>query len=441
MLELLLIVWALFAGLLMTRLTNLFKLPDVTAYLIIGVIIGPSVLGKLGIQGLGFTSFEEVNSFSLISDVALGFIAFAIGSEFKLKEVKHIGKRAFIIGVFQALTATICVDVVIGIMHMIAPNIVTMPMAILLGAIAAATAPAATIMVVRQYRAKGPVTDILLPVVAIDDAVGLMVFAISFGVATSLVSGTVNILNLIIEPLLEITLSLLLGAAVAYILTFLETKFYSNSNRLILIIASIILTVAIAKISFRIGSFGASFSSLLVCMMLGTVFCNICPLADDLMERANRWSQPIIVLFFVLSGAELDLVVFRSPVVVMVGVAYIIARSTGKYFGARVSAAACGCDENVVKYLGITLLPQAGVALGMSAIIGRSFGQHGEIIRSITLFGVLIYELFGPTFTKIALTKAGDIKEEPKLEKKIRDRMLLEHKVKNFFDKLKSLKR
>lgn len=441
MLELLLIVWALFAGLLMTRLTNLFKLPDVTAYLIIGVIIGPSVLGKLGIQGLGFTSFEEVNSFSLISDVALGFIAFAIGSEFELKEVKHIGKRAFIIGVFQALTATICVDVVIGIMHMIVPNIVTMPMAILLGAIATATAPAATIMVVRQYRAKGPVTDILLPVVAIDDAVGLMVFAISFGVATSLVSGTVNILNLIIEPLLEITLSLLLGAAVAYILTFLETKFYSNSNRLILIIASIILTVAIAKISFRIGSFGASFSSLLVCMMLGTVFCNICPLADDLMERANRWSQPIIVLFFVLSGAELDLVVFRSPIVVMVGVAYIIARSIGKYFGARVSAAACGCDENVVKYLGITLLPQAGVALGMSAIIGRSFGQHGEIVRNITLFGVLIYELFGPTFTKIALTKAGDIKEEPKLEKKIRDRMLLEHKVKDFFDNLKSLKR
>ena len=281
MLFLLLISWALFAGLLMTRVTNIFKLPDVTAYLIVGVIIGPSILGKLGIQGIGFTSFEEVDSLSIISDVALGFIAFAIGNEFKLSEIKHIGKQAFVIGVFQAVVATLCVDVVLIMMHYIMPDIVTIPMAITLGAIAAATAPAATLMVVKQYKAKGPVTDILLPIVALDDAVGLVIFAASFGTASAMISGSANVLNLIVEPILEITASLLLGSVVALILTYLESKFYSNTNRLILIIASIVITVAIAKASFCVGSFGGSFSPLLVCMMLGTVFCNICPLRTE----------------------------------------------------------------------------------------------------------------------------------------------------------------
>lgn len=414
MLNLLLITWALFAGLLMTRVTNIFKLPDVTAYLIVGVIIGPSVLGKLGIECIGFVNFKEVESLSIISDVALGFIAFAIGSEFKLSEIKHIGKQAVVIGVFQAMVATIFVDIALLIMHMIMPEVVTVPMVITLGAIAAATAPAATLMVIKQYKAKGPVTDILLPVVALDDAVGLMIFAVSFGVATSMINGDTNVLNLIVEPLIEILVSLLLGSIVALILTFLENYFHSNSNRLILIIGSIILTVAIAKISFSFGRFSGSFSPLLVCMMLGTVFCNICPLSDDLMERASRWSQPILVLFFVLSGAELDLSVFNNPVVIFVGIVYVLARSFGKYFGARISATMTHSIDVVKKYLGITLLPQAGVALGMSAIVANTLGENGTLIRNITLFGVLIYELFGPTLTKYALIKAGDIVDKPK---------------------------
>lgn len=414
MLVLLLITWALFAGLLMTRLTNIFRLPDVTAYLIVGVIIGPSVLGKLGIEGVGFVSFEEVERLSIISDVALGFIAFAIGNEFKLSDLKHIGRQAFIIGVFQALAATLFVDIALFIMHIIMPNIVTIPMAITLGAIAAATAPAATLMVIKQYKAKGPVTDILLPVVALDDAVGLVIFAGSFGAASAMISGNANVLNLIVEPILEIIMSLLLGSIVAIILTYLESKFHSNTNRLILIIGSIILTVAIAKASFKFGRFGGSFSPLLVCMMLGTVFCNICPLSDELMDTSDKWSQPILVLFFVLSGAELNLAVFKNPIVILVGFVYIIARSFGKYIGARVSADMAGSKEVVKKYLGITLLPQAGVALGMSAIVARSLGSNGNLIRNITLFGVLIYELIGPTLTKIALIKAGDIKAKPK---------------------------
>ena len=413
MLNLLLITWALFAGLLMTRVTNIFKLPDVTAYLVVGVIIGPSVLGRLGIEGVGFVSFKEVESLSIISDVALGFIAFEIGNEFKISELKTIGKQAFVIGVLQAVITTICVDIVLVILHIIIPNIVTVPVAIILGAIAAATAPAATLMVIKQYKAKGEVTNILLPVVAIDDAVGLMIFAVSFGIAEAIISGEASALNLIMEPLMEIVASLLLGSIVASILAYIEQFFHSNSNRLILIIGSIILTVAIAKLSFKLGRFAGSFSPLLVCMMLGTVFCNICPLSDDLMKRSDSWSKPILVLFFVLSGAELDLVVFKDLVVILVGIIYILARSFGKYFGAKVSATLVKSSEVVRKYLGITLLPQAGVALGMSAIVARTFGANGTLIRNITLFGVLIYELIGPTLTKIALTKSGDIKEKP----------------------------
>ncbi len=414
MLNLFLITWALFAGLLMTRVGNIFKLPDVTAYLVVGVIIGPSILGKLGMPGVGFVGFDEVNRFSIISDIALGFIAFLIGAEFKLKNIKHIGKQAVVIGIFQALTATICVDAVVIALHVFMPDIVTVPMALILGAIATATAPAATLLVVKQYKAKGHVTDILLPVVALDDAVGLMVFAISSGIAQSLINGNVNIVGIIVEPIAVIVLSLLLGTVVAIILNELEKYFYSHSNRLILIIGSIILTVGVAKISFTLGGFSGSFSPLLVCMMLGTVFCNICPLADDLMERADFWSKPIIVLFFVLSGAELDLSVFENGMVVVIGIIYILTRSFGKYFGARISATMVGSPMEVRKYLGITLLPQAGVALGMSAMAVGILGEKGVLVRNITLFGVLIYELVGPTLTKIALIKSGDIKEEAK---------------------------
>lgn len=409
MLSLLLITWALFAGLLMTRLTNKFNLPDVTAYLIIGVIIGPCILGKFNIKGLGFINFEEVESLSIISDVALGFIAFSIGSEFKLENIKKTGKQALVIGILQALIATLFVDILLLIIHYFNPNFISIPTAILLGAIASATAPAATLMVVKQYKAKGPVVDILLPVVALDDAVGLIIFAGSFGIANAMIIGNTNILNLIIEPLIEIIFSLALGCIVAIFLTYLEKFYRSNTNRLILIIASIILTVAIAKYKTKIFSFNISFSPLLVCMMLGTVFCNICPLATDLMERADKWCKPLLVLFFVLSGAELDLSIFKNINVIIIGILYILARSLGKYYGARFSANIVNSLPQVKKYLGITLLPQAGVALGMSSIVAETLGEHGIIIRNIVLFGVLIYELIGPNLTKIALIKAGDI--------------------------------
>ncbi len=400
---------ALLGGLLMTRAFKPLKLPSVTAYLIAGVLIGPYFLGRLGIDGLGFATGEAVHNLTLIADVALGFIAFSIGSEFRLEDLKKTGKQAFAIGICEALTAVLFTNLALIAFHYAMPDVLSLPQAITLGAIASATAPAATLMVVRQYKAKGPLTNILLPVVALDDAVCLIAFAVSFGIARTMISGTVDIISIIVNPIIEIVGSLILGAIMGYILTQLEKMFNSNTNRLNMTIAFVFVTVALSKLSFSIGSVHIGFSSLLVCMMLGTVFCNICPLSHDLMGRADKWSSPLLALFFVISGAELELSVFGDIAIVAIGVIYILFRSLGKYLGAAVSAKMTACPPQVCKYLGITLLPQAGVALGMCTIAGNTMGPQGVLIRNIILFAVLIYELFGPIFTRMALTAAGDI--------------------------------
>ena len=404
---------ALLAGLMLSRVAKLLQLPAVTAYLVAGILVGPYVLGQLGVGGLGFTSLEDVKTYSILSDVALGFIAFSIGNEFRLAQLKKIGKQATVIGIFQALITTVVVDVALIALHFAIPEKLSISAAIVLGAIATATAPAATLMVVRQYKAKGPLTDILLPVVALDDAVGLVVFAISFGVAKALNSGAISILSIILEPLLEVILSLVLGFVMGLLFTFCERFFHSRSKRLAMSVTFVLLTVALSMIKFEIGGVHVAFSSLLVCMMLGSVFCNICDFSEELMDRVDRWTAPLFVLFFVLSGAELELSVFADLAIVIVGLIYIMSRSLGKYTGAYISAKSVKCSNNIVKYLGITLLPQAGVALGM-AIKAETLGPEGYIVANITLFAVLIYELIGPMLTKIALTKAGDIKPEGK---------------------------
>ena len=404
---------ALLAGLFMTRVFKPFKLPSVTAYLIAGILIGPYCMGQLGISGLGFESSDAVAKLSLISEVALGFIAFSIGNEFRLSDLKKTGRQAFIIGVFQALVATLFVNIALYVVHIFMPEKLTVPQLLTLAAIATATAPAATLMVVRQYKAKGPLTDLLLPIVALDDAVGLIVFAVSFGIAKTLIVGTADLVSILVNPLVEIVCSLLLGAIMGWILTQIEKLFNSNTNRLNMTITFVFLTVALSMLDFHIGAVHISFSSLLVCMMLGTVFCNICPLSHDLMEQADKWTSPLFALFFVISGAELELSVFTDMAIVFIGIIYIVFRSLGKYFGTFASAKASGCEPNICKYLGITLLPQAGVALGMCAT-AMQLGEQGNLIRNITLFAVLVYELVGPLLTRQALTAAGDIK--PKSE-------------------------
>lgn len=433
MTELLSIAVALAAGLLMTRLFKKLHLnfPDVTAFLVAGLCIGPYGLGRLGVPGLGFPTFEDVDAVNTISSVALGFIAFSIGNEFKLSHLEGTGKQATVVGIVQAVTAMVFVDIIlVAVCFMAGADKLSLPAAITLGSIATATAPAATLMVVKQYKAKGKLTDILLPVVALDDAVGLVAFALSFGIAQTLITNTVSIVAIIVNPLVEIVASLLLGSIMGVILTKLEELFYSNSNRLSLTIAFVLITIALSSMSFDIGPVNVSFSSLLVCMMLGTMLCNLCPRSGDIMARADQWTAPLFALFFVISGADFNLSVFKSPIVVLIGILYVLARSFGKYFGARESAKATGCDDNVVKYLGYTLLPQAGVALGM-CVTAESLGAYdGLLIRNIVLFSVFIYEIAGPMITKWALTKSGDIEQKPE-HKESHDR----------FDKPKSVRK
>ncbi len=404
---------ALFAGLMLSRVAKLFQLPAVTAYLVAGILVGPYALGALGIPGIGFVSMADVDTYSILCDVALGFIAFSIGNEFRLTQLKKIGYQATVIGIFQAVITTLVVDAALIIFHLCRPDILPLPAALTLGAIASATAPAATLMVVKQYKAKGPLTDILLPVVALDDAVGLMLFAVSFGVARALQKGAIDIISVVVEPLVEIVLSLILGAAMGFIFNFCERFFHSRSKRLSMSITFVFLTIALSMIKLEIGGVHVGFSSLLVCMMLGTIFCNICDFSEELMERVERWTAPLYVIFFVLSGAELELSVFGNLMIILIGIVYILSRSAGKYSGAFVSAKFTKCDDNIVKYLGVTLLPQAGVALGMAMKSGE-LGSDGAIVANITLFAVLVYELVGPMMTKIALLKAGDIKPEGK---------------------------
>ena len=418
---------ALLAGLLLSRLAKKVKLPAVTAYLISGVLVGPFVLGSFGVPGLGITR-TQVKEFELISDLALGFIAFAMGNEFRLAQLKKIGKQATVIGVFQALFTTLVVDAILITLHFIIPNKLSLSAAIVLASVATATAPAATLMVVKQYKAKGPVTDVLLPVVALDDAVGLVVFAISFGVAKTISLGYINVLSMVLEPLLEVILSLALGFVMGFLFTICEKYFHSRSKRMAVSVTFVMMTVGLSCLEFQIGAIHISFSSLLACMMLGTVFCNACDVSEELMERADRWTTPILILFFVISGAGLELSVFSDILVVIIGIVYILSRSIGKYFGAGISARLMKCDSNITKYLGITLLPQAGVALGM-AIKAMELGSDGAIVRNITLFAVLVYEIVGPFLTKVALTKAGDINADGR--KSAREEHLAKKAVKN----------
>ena len=410
---------AMFAGLFLTRLFVKFNLPDVTCYLIAGVLVGPLVLGQIGVPGLGFKSFEFVEEMSLISDVALCFIAFSIGNEFRLSSLKSIGRQAAVIAVVQALAACLLVDGVLLGLHLILGDKLPVSTCIILGAIATATAPAATMMVVNQYKAKGPLTDILLPIVALDDAVGLIVFAVSNGVAKALISGEINTVSILVNPLIEIVISLGLGALLGWIFSEVELYFNSRSKRLALAITFVIISAGFSKMHFALDNgVKIGFSSLLVCMMCGTIFCNLCDFSDGIMYKTERWTAPIYVLFFVISGAELDLRVFADLAVVGIGIAYILSRSAGKIIGASVSARFMKCQESIQKYLGITLLPQAGVALGMSVTVAAEFGPEGTIVRNIVLFAVLVYELVGPIMTKLALTAAGDIQHKTHEERR-----------------------
>ena len=382
---LLLIGIAMAAGLLVSRGARAVKLPNVTAFLVAGLIIGPCVAGII--------SKEQAESMGVISEAALGFIAYAIGGEFKLAYLKKIGKAPLTITAFQGLSTAICVDV-----GLIAFG-VDVPLALLLGAIALATAPAATLMVVRQYKAHGPVTQMLLPVVAMDDALGLMVFSISASVAQGMLGGEITVQSMVLTPIIEIVGSIALGGALGWLLAFGARFFASRGNKLALSIALVLAGVGLCDM--------LNLSSLLVCMMIGAVMVNLSQVHEVLMEQCDRFTPPLFLLFFVLSGADLDLSVL--PSVGLIGVGYLLLRCIGKWGGTMLGAVCVKADSNIKKYLGLTLLPQAGVAIGMASLVAARFPTLGTQVNTIVLAGVLVFELIGPIITKIALTRAGEI--------------------------------
>ena len=382
---LLLVGITMMAGLIMSRAAKLVKLPNVTAFLVAGLIIGPCVAGVI--------NKEQAESMGIISEAALGFIAYSIGGEFKLSYLKKIGKAPLTITFFQGMMTAVCVDVGLILFG------VDVPLALLLGAIGLATAPAATLMVVRQYKADGPVTQMLLPVVAMDDALGLMVFSISAAVAQGMLGGEVTISSMLLTPLIEIVGSFALGAALGWLLAFGARFFASRGNKLALSIALVLAGVGLCDI--------LNLSSLLVCMMIGAMMVNLSQQREVLIEQCNRFTPPLFLLFFVLSGADLDLSVL--PSVGLIGVAYLVLRSIGKWGGTWLGAVCVKADKHIRHYLGLTLLPQAGVAIGMAALVSARFPTLGTQVNTIVLAGVLVFELIGPVITKIALTKAGEI--------------------------------
>ena len=401
---------ALIGGLMLSRLTKLLNLPAVTAYLVAGLMLGPFALGRLNVPGLGFQTLEQVELMGILTQTALGFIAFTIGNEFRLSQLKAMGSSAIIIGILQAVITTIAVDIVLIALHLCFPEIISIPCAITLGAIASATAPAATLMVVRQYKADGPLTRLLMLVVAIDDAVGLLLFSVSFGIATALAHGQVSVLAVVVEPILEIVLSLGLGSLMGWLLNWVEHFFHSRSKRMTISVAFVLLTVGLSSMTFEVGGVHCGFSLLLVCMMTGTIFCNICSTSEELMERVDNWVMPLNVLFFVISGAELDLEILSHPVTIIVGIIYILSRSAGKYYGAAISCKLSKQPKPITDNLGITLLPQAGVALGMALTAATLL--DGALARNVVLFAVLVYELIGPALTKRSLLAVGEIRPE-----------------------------
>ena len=271
---------ALVGGLMLSRVTKLVKLPAVTAYLVAGLLLGPFCIGALKIPGLGFNTAAQVDSLKIVTQTALGFIAFTIGNEFRLSQLKATGAKAITIGILQAVIATIFVDITLIVLHLLFPSLISIPCAITLGAIASATAPAATLMVVRQYKADGPLTRLLMLVVAIDDAVGLVLFSVSFGIATALSAGHVSVIAVVVEPIVEVVLSLGLGAVMGWLLNWVEQFFHSRSKRMSISVAFVMLTVGLSMIEFDVGGIHCGFSLLLVCMMTGTIFCNICSTSE-----------------------------------------------------------------------------------------------------------------------------------------------------------------
>lgn len=377
---------AMFIGLLLTRITKLAKLPNVTAYLIAGVLVGPFVFNILDRYSL--------DQFGILTSVSLGFIAFSIGDEFKLSTLKQIGKPALIITVLEALMAVVLVDVITFTFGF------PLPVCITLGALAASTAPAATLMIVRQYKADGPLTRMLLPVVAADDAAGLIAYSISINVAVALASNQpLEMMSTFIIPLGQIIGALLVGTIFGFVAALSHRYFLSHTNRMSICIGVVLICSALAEIS--------GLSALLMCMAAGAVYVNSCNSAEKVLNYVDDWTYPLFLLFFVVSGASLD--IQALPKVGVLGIIYVVVRFLGKWIGSYMGAAITHQPSVIKQNIGFALMPQAGVAIGMATLAMKQLPGYGAQVQTVILSATLIYELIGPLAAKFALQRAGEI--------------------------------
>ena len=415
----------LLVALFSTRLMRIIKLPNVTGYIITGIIMGPFIFGLLfnnftfeGIKDA--IIYQHVDKINWVSTVALGFIAFSIGTSFKRATIKALGKRVIVITILEALGGSLLVIAALVVAHFIFPQYVSWQIVLTLSAIASATAPAATLMVIKQYNARGPLVDTLLPVVALDDAAALILFAILFQLATALAGGTITVYTILVKPLLEILISLAIGTVLGFLISFMNSFFKSRNNRLIWCIFSIFAALGFYYLFKSEVMGGFELSSLLICMMAGAIYTNFVRDSNRTLDVMDRFTSPIYMMFFVISGASLDLSIFFNSdglIVLAIAAVYVVFRVIGKWSGAFVGASITRCEPQVKKYLGFALVPQAGVAIGLSTTAYRLFSQNpneqcqraGALILAIILTSTLVYELVGPMVAKFALTKAGEI--------------------------------
>lgn len=418
----------LLAGLLSTRVMKYLKLPNVTGYIVTGILMGPFVFGLL-FNSFDFASaknsyiYEYISKLTWVSNVALGFIAFSIGTSFKMSTIKAVGKKVVIITIFESFGASLLVILALLIAHYVAPEKISISLALTLGAIAAATAPAATLMIIKQYKAKGEMVDTLLPVVALDDASALILFSILFQIASSLsTGGDFDVYKMVGKPIIEIIISIGIGAILGLIISFLNKLFNSRNNKLILCIITVFVSLGIYYL-FKDKVFveqtgGFELSSLLMCMMAATIYTNLAKNSNQTFDLLDRFTSPIFMMFFVLSGANLDLSIFgrkEGVTIIIVAAIYIVARVIGKWSGAAFGAKVSKCSKEVTSYLGFALIPQAGVAIGLATNASSLFKGNpeleytGSLILAVILTTTLVYELVGPLVAKWALTKANCI--------------------------------
>ena len=418
----------LLVALFSTRLMRIIKLPNVTGYIITGIIMGPFVFGLL-FNNFDFGTIKQgviygfVDKINWVSTVALGFIAFSIGTSFKRATIKALGKRVIIITVLEALGGSLLVFIALLVAHFIFPQYVSWQIVLTLAAIASATAPAATLMVIKQYNARGPLVDTLLPVVALDDAAALILFAVLFQLASALAGGTITVYSILIKPLLEILISLGIGAVLGFLISFMNSFFKSRNNRLIWCIFSIFAALGFYYLFKSEMMGGFELSSLLICMMAGAIYTNMVRDSNRTLDVMDHFTSPVYMMFFVISGASLDLTIFFNSdglLVVIIALVYIVFRIIGKWSGAFAGASVTRCEPQVKNYLGFALIPQAGVAIGLSTTAYRLFMDNpneayqraGALILAIILTSTLVYELIGPMVAKFALKQAHEIPEE-----------------------------